>query len=109
MHLHFLRAIGIAMSMRAGIAADSAAALLFRILSQPALLFPPLRQVDGIEVQHEPLGGYISSERKQVLHLPQAQNASFPIYLRFSNRLCILTSTCVFFSATRIACSRSYR
>lgn len=97
MHLHFLRAIGIAMSMRAGIAADSAAALLFRILSQPALLFPPLRQVDGIEVQHEPLGGYISSERKQVLHLPQAQNASFPIYLRFSNRLCILTSTCVFF------------
>ncbi|CAI9754428.1 unnamed protein product [Fraxinus pennsylvanica] len=65
MHLHFLRAIGIAMSMRAGIAADAAAALLFRILSQPALLFPPLRQVDGVEVQHEPLGGYISSERKQ--------------------------------------------
>ncbi|KAL8058300.1 hypothetical protein ABFX02_03G009300 [Erythranthe guttata] len=70
MHLHFLRAIGIAMSMRAGIAADSAAALLFRILSQPALLFPPLRQVDGIEVQHEPLGGYISSERKQQKELP---------------------------------------
>lgn len=69
MHLHFLRAIGIAMSMRAGIAADSAAALLFRILSQPALLFPAPRQVDGIEVQHEPLGGYISSERKQVFHL----------------------------------------
>ncbi|KAL2471680.1 Protein GIGANTEA [Abeliophyllum distichum] len=65
MHLHFLRAIGIAMSMRAGIAADAAAALLFRVLSQPALLFPPLRQVDGIEVQHEPLGGYISCERKQ--------------------------------------------
>ncbi|KAL0352500.1 UNVERIFIED_CONTAM: protein GIGANTEA [Sesamum calycinum] len=55
MHLHFLRAIGIAMSMRAGVAADSAAALLFRILSQPALLFPPLRQVDGVGVQHEPL------------------------------------------------------
>ncbi|GKD53234.1 protein GIGANTEA, partial [Tanacetum coccineum] len=36
MHLHFLRAIGTAMSMRAGIAADAAAALLFRILSQPA-------------------------------------------------------------------------
>ncbi|XP_019228188.1 PREDICTED: protein GIGANTEA-like isoform X1 [Nicotiana attenuata] len=53
MHLHFLRAIGIAMSMRAGIAADTAAALLFRILSQPALLFPPLRQVEGTEVQHE--------------------------------------------------------
>ncbi|KAK6138828.1 hypothetical protein DH2020_027432 [Rehmannia glutinosa] len=73
MHLHFLRAIGIAMSMRAGIAADSAAALLFRILSQPALLFPPLRQVDGIEVQHEPLGGYISSQRKQQRELPAAE------------------------------------
>jgi GIGANTEA protein len=67
MHLHFLRAIGTAMSMRAGIAADAAAALLFRILSQPALLFPPLRQVEGVEVQHEPLGGYISCYRKQVI------------------------------------------
>lgn len=66
MHLHFLRAIGTAMSMRAGIAADAAAALLFRILSQPALLFPPLRQVEGVEVQHQPLGGYISCYRKQV-------------------------------------------
>ncbi|CDP11443.1 unnamed protein product [Coffea canephora] len=65
MHLHFLRAIGIAMSMRAGIAADAAAALLFRVLSQPALLFPPLRQVEGIEVQHGPTVGYISRERKQ--------------------------------------------
>ncbi|GFQ06800.1 protein gigantea [Phtheirospermum japonicum] len=73
MHLHFLRAIGIAMSMRAGIAADSAAALLFRILSQPALLFPPLRQVDGIGVQHEPLGGYNSSEKKQQRELPAAE------------------------------------
>lgn len=63
MHLHFLRAIGVAMSMRAGIAADAAAALLFRILSQPALLFPPLRQVEGIEVQHVPLSGYISREQ----------------------------------------------
>ncbi|KAM0062684.1 hypothetical protein Hdeb2414_s0003g00082641 [Helianthus debilis subsp. tardiflorus] len=58
MHLHFLRAIGTAMSMRAGIAADSAAALLFRILSQPALLFPPLRPV-------EPTGDYISTHKKQ--------------------------------------------
>ncbi|KAL3513963.1 hypothetical protein ACH5RR_026680 [Cinchona calisaya] len=65
MHLHFLRAIGIAMSMRVGIAADAAAALLFRILSQPALLFPPLRQVEGVEVQHGPVVGYISSERMQ--------------------------------------------
>ncbi|KAF5187216.1 Gigantea-like protein [Thalictrum thalictroides] len=64
MHLHFLRAIGIAMSMRAGVAADAAAALLFRILSQPALLFPPLGQAEGVEVQHEPLGGYISSYSK---------------------------------------------
>ncbi|KAG9131368.1 hypothetical protein Leryth_025164 [Lithospermum erythrorhizon] len=65
MHLHFLRAIGIAMSMRAGIAADTAAALLFRILSQPALLFPPLRQVEGTDGQHEPLGGYISWAKKK--------------------------------------------
>ncbi|KAL9317694.1 hypothetical protein ACSQ67_014211 [Phaseolus vulgaris] len=72
MHLHFLRAIGTAMSMRAGIAADAAAALLFRILSQPALLFPPLRHVDGVEVQHEPLGGYISSYKKQI-EVPAAE------------------------------------
>lgn len=67
MHLHFLRAIGTAMSMRAGIAADAAAALLFRILSQPALLFPPLRQVEGFEVQHDPEDAYVSSYKKQVL------------------------------------------
>ncbi|XP_057974497.1 protein GIGANTEA [Malania oleifera] len=72
MHLHFLRAIGTAMSMRAGIAADAAAALLFRILSQPALLFPPLRQVEGVEVQHEPMAGYISSYRKQI-EVPAAE------------------------------------
>lgn len=67
MHLHFLRAIGTAMSMRAGIAADAAAALLFRILSQPALLFPPLRHIEGVKVQHEPPGGYISLQKKQVV------------------------------------------
>ncbi|KAF5725655.1 protein GIGANTEA [Tripterygium wilfordii] len=72
MHLHFLRAIGTAMSMRAGIAADAAAALLFRVLSQPALLFPPLRQVEGFEVQHEPLGGYVSCYRKQI-EVPAAE------------------------------------
>ncbi|XP_031251690.1 protein GIGANTEA isoform X2 [Pistacia vera] len=72
MHLHFLRAIGVAMSMRAGIAADAAAALLFRILSQPALLFPPLRQVEGVEVLHEDPGGYISSYRKQ-MEVPAAE------------------------------------
>ncbi|XP_008793464.1 protein GIGANTEA-like [Phoenix dactylifera] len=72
MHLHFLRAIGTAMSMRAGIAADAAAALLFRILSQPALLFPPLRHAEGVQVQHEPLGGYISSYKKQ-LEVPASE------------------------------------
>ncbi|XWS24917.1 hypothetical protein CRYUN_Cryun27aG0026000 [Craigia yunnanensis] len=72
MHLHFLRAIGTAMSMRAGIAADAAAALLFRVLSQPALLFPPLRQVEGVDVQHEPSGGYISCYRKQI-EVPAAE------------------------------------
>ncbi|XP_075511707.1 protein GIGANTEA-like isoform X2 [Primulina tabacum] len=72
MQLHFLRAIGIAMSMRAGISADAAAALLFRILSQPALLFPPLNQVDGTE-KHESLGGNISSDRKQQREIPAAE------------------------------------
>ncbi|CAL9102019.1 unnamed protein product [Musa textilis] len=66
MHLHFLRAIGIAMSMRAGVAADAAAALLFRILSQPTLLFPPLRHAEGVAVHHEPLGGCTSSYKKQL-------------------------------------------
>lgn len=65
MHLHFLRAIGTAMSTRAGIAADAAAALLFRVLSQPALLFPVPRQVEGIEAQPEPMGS-ISWQKKQV-------------------------------------------
>ncbi|XP_073136571.1 protein GIGANTEA [Henckelia pumila] len=72
MQLHFLRAIGIAMSMRAGISADAAAALLFRILSQPALLFPPLSQVDGTG-KHESLGGNISSDRKQQREVPTAE------------------------------------
>ncbi|KAJ8760605.1 hypothetical protein K2173_015272 [Erythroxylum novogranatense] len=72
MHLHFLCAIGTAMSMRAGIAADAAAALLFRVLSQPALLFPPLRQVEGVEFQHEPFSGYISSYKEQI-EVPAAE------------------------------------
>ncbi|CAO2185941.1 unnamed protein product, partial [Urochloa humidicola] len=72
MHLHFLRAIGTAMSMRAGIAADTSAALLFRILSQPTLLFPPLRHAEGVEVHHEPLGGYVSSYKRQ-LEVPASE------------------------------------
>uniref|UniRef100_A0A0D9UXK8 Gigantea n=1 Tax=Leersia perrieri TaxID=77586 RepID=A0A0D9UXK8_9ORYZ len=72
MHLHFLRAIGTAMSMRAGIAADTSAALLFRILSQPTLLFPPLRQAEGVELHHEPLGGYVSSYKRQ-LEVPASE------------------------------------
>ncbi|CAF1927749.1 protein GIGANTEA [Brassica napus] len=72
MHLHFLRAIGIAMSMRAGVAADAAAALLFRILSQPALLFPPLSQAEGVEIKHAPIGGYGSNYRKQI-EVPAAE------------------------------------
>ncbi|KAJ7544714.1 hypothetical protein O6H91_09G090500 [Diphasiastrum complanatum] len=39
-HLHFLRPIGTAMAMRSGRVAAAAAALLFRLFSQPALLFP---------------------------------------------------------------------
>ncbi|ONM29341.1 gigantea2 [Zea mays] len=72
MHLHFLRAIGTAMSMRAGIAADTAAALLFRILSQPTLLFPPLRHAEGVDVHHEPLGGYVSSYKRK-LEVPASE------------------------------------
>uniref|UniRef100_A0A0E0BY91 Gigantea n=1 Tax=Oryza meridionalis TaxID=40149 RepID=A0A0E0BY91_9ORYZ len=72
MHLHFLRAIGTAMSMRAGIAADTSAALLFRILSQPTLLFPPLRHAEGVELHHEPLGGYVSSYKRQ-LEVPASE------------------------------------
>ncbi|KAI5409217.1 hypothetical protein KIW84_054858 [Lathyrus oleraceus] len=37
------------------------------------LTFPPLGQVDGVEVQHEPLGGYISSYSKQIkVHAAEA-------------------------------------
>ncbi|KAE8726178.1 hypothetical protein F3Y22_tig00007361pilonHSYRG00009 [Hibiscus syriacus] len=72
MLLHFLRAIGTAMSIRAGIAAVTAAALFFRILSQPALFFPPIRQVDGVEVQHDPSGGSISCFRKKI-EVPAAE------------------------------------
>jgi len=93
MHFHFLRAIGTAMSMRSGVAADAAAALLFRILSQPALLFPPLRQVDGVEVQHEPLGGYISSNRKQVMTLYASYLIFFFSFLWYyrAHSLCMKT------------------
>ncbi|XP_031474074.1 protein GIGANTEA-like isoform X2 [Nymphaea colorata] len=65
MYLHFLRAIGTAMSMRAGIAADAAAALLFRILSLPSLLFPLLRHGIGVDIQHGTLGSLSSCYRKQ--------------------------------------------
>ncbi|XP_022976905.1 protein GIGANTEA-like isoform X3 [Cucurbita maxima] len=87
MHLHFLRAIGTAMSMRAGIAADAAAALLFRILSQPALLFPPLRQVEGSEVQYESLGGYDSSYREQI-EVPAAEATTEATAQGIASMLC---------------------
>ncbi|KAG7025062.1 Protein GIGANTEA, partial [Cucurbita argyrosperma subsp. argyrosperma] len=87
MHLHFLRAIGTAMSMRAGIAADAAAALLFRILSQPALLFPPLRQVEGSDVQYESLGGYDSSYREQI-EVPAAEATTEATAQGIASMLC---------------------
>ncbi|KAK1403686.1 hypothetical protein POM88_003291 [Heracleum sosnowskyi] len=40
MHLHFLRAIETTLSMRAGIAADTVAALLFRVLPHPGFFSP---------------------------------------------------------------------
>lgn len=61
MCLYFLRAIGTAMSMQDGTAADAAAALLFRILSQPDLLFPMA------ELRPDCLGSLAESD--QVLHL----------------------------------------
>lgn len=64
MHLHFLRAIGTAMSMRSGIAADAAAALLFRVLSLPTLLFPPMRIAERYNDKQEPT---TSSPSKQVV------------------------------------------
>ncbi|XP_023535233.1 protein GIGANTEA-like [Cucurbita pepo subsp. pepo] len=87
MHLHFLRAIGTAMSMRAGIAADAAAALLFRVLSQPALLFPPLRQVEGSDVQYESLGGYESSYREQI-EVPAAEATTEATAQGIASMLC---------------------
>ncbi|KAE8682009.1 Anaphase-promoting complex subunit 1 [Hibiscus syriacus] len=72
MLFHFLRAIGTEMSIRAGIAAVTAAVLFFCILSQPTLFFPPTRQVDGVEVQHDLSGGSISCFRKQI-EVPAAE------------------------------------
>eukprot|EP00252_Welwitschia_mirabilis_P005526 TRINITY_DN1599_c0_g1_i14.p1 TRINITY_DN1599_c0_g1~~TRINITY_DN1599_c0_g1_i14.p1 ORF type:complete len:973 (+),score=195.39 TRINITY_DN1599_c0_g1_i14:514-3432(+) len=65
-HLHFLRAIGTALTMRASIAADAAAALLFRILSQPELLFPPPRHAqcfDSQQKMHKTFTSQSSDER----------------------------------------------
>jgi len=36
------------------------------------LLFPPLRHAEGVEVQHEPLGGYVSSYKRQ-LEVPASE------------------------------------
>ncbi|EFJ38770.1 hypothetical protein SELMODRAFT_140066 [Selaginella moellendorffii] len=54
--LHFLRPMGAAMTMKQGIASDAAAALLFRLFSQPALLFPPRGHAQGAQVV-QPLYG----------------------------------------------------
>lgn len=63
------------MSRQGGTAADAAAALLFRILSQPALLFP---QVDGIEVQPDRSANhpcFLTNNRKLYQHreMPTAE------------------------------------
>ncbi|XP_057862401.1 protein GIGANTEA isoform X1 [Cryptomeria japonica] len=57
-HMHFLHAIGTALSMRGSIAAEAAAALLFRIISQPGLLFPPPRHAQGVDVQCDIYGAF---------------------------------------------------
>lgn len=60
MFSYFLKAIGVAMSMQDRTAADAAAALLFRVLSQPDLLFPVT------ELRSDYLGSLVESD--QVLH-----------------------------------------
>lgn len=73
LHLHFLRAIGTALSMRVGIAADAAAALLFRTLSQPALLFPPPRLAQGVEVQCDMYGAFGPSSSGEQIEMETYQ------------------------------------
>ncbi|KAH6768310.1 gigantea protein [Perilla frutescens var. frutescens] len=73
MYLHFLRAIGVAMSMQGGITADAVAALLFRILSQPALLFPPPSQVNCIEFRSDHLESCLLAGAEQLRELPTAE------------------------------------
>jgi len=73
LHLHFLRAIGTALSMRVGIAADAAAALLFRTLSQPALLFPPPRLAQGVDVQCDVYGAFGPSSSGEEIEMETYQ------------------------------------
>ncbi|CAM6083592.1 unnamed protein product [Calypogeia fissa] len=47
LHRHFLKPVGTAMSTRSGFVADAAAALLYHIFSQPALLVPRLSRSRG--------------------------------------------------------------
>lgn len=63
LYLHFLRPMGTAMgSSHEGVAADAACALLFRIFSQPPLLFPG--QPSGANQN----GGPCPTEKEKVLH-----------------------------------------
>ncbi|KVI11591.1 hypothetical protein Ccrd_009995, partial [Cynara cardunculus var. scolymus] len=73
MRLHFLGAIGTRMSMSSGIAAHSVVILLIQTFTHPAWVFFLLRQVEEIEVQHEPMIGYVSGHVK---HRPQAHKQS---------------------------------
>ena len=55
--------------MRSGIAADAAAALLFRVFSQPALLFPPpghAQDLNGVRQSVYGFPRHAASPREQV-------------------------------------------
>ena len=68
--MHFLRPVGAALAMRSGIAADAAAALLFRVFSQPALLFPPpghAQDLNGVRQSVYGFPRHAASPREQVI------------------------------------------
>lgn len=63
LHIHFLRPIGMAMASQAETVAVAAAALLFRILSQPTLLFPPPGHAQGVHPGIRPFYGSLRQSR----------------------------------------------
>jgi hypothetical protein len=78
--------------MRSGIAADAAAALLFRVFSQPALLFPPpghAQDLNGVRQSVYGFPRHAASPREQVILIILLVEFYF---LKCPNFLCILSS-----------------